>query len=190
MISYHVPTEPSALRVSAWRALKQLGAVKLGDGLYFLPNRPACSSALADLRERLREGGGTAVTMLAQGLAPGDVELLEQTFRQARADEFRQVEKSARKLVAHIGREEAEDDYRFAELDALEEELEKVRRQFDRAASRDYFGSPEREKAAHAVGEAVATMGRYVEQAYRQDSGAVSEQIRVVRAEQGAKQWA
>jgi len=170
MLSYQVPSEPSALRVATWRALKQVGAVKLRDGVYFLPDQAACRAALDDVQSRVQAGGGTAVTMTAQGASSDDAESLDTLFGEARAEEFRQVAKSARKFADHVRREEDEGDYRFAEVDALEEELEKVRRQFERAGSRDYLGSAGREEAAHAVADAAAAMGRYLELAYRREA--------------------
>ena len=143
MLSYQVPSEPSALRVATWRALKQVGAVKLRDGVYFLPDQAACRAALDDVQSRVQAGGGTAVTMTAQGASSDDAESLDTLFGEARAEEFRQVAKSARKFADHVRREEDEGDYRFAEVDALEEELEKVRRQFERAAARNPDGAPE-----------------------------------------------
>jgi hypothetical protein len=148
-----------------------MGAVKLRDGLYFLPARAECSAAIEEVRARIESGGGSAVMMTARGTSEADAATLEALFAEARAEEFRQVTKSARKFVAHIGREEAEDDYRFAEVDALEEELEKVRRQFQRAVDRDYLGSAGRDEAAHAVADAAASMGRYLERAYRREAG-------------------
>lgn len=181
LLSYQVPSEPSALRVATWRALKQVGAVKLRDGVYFLPDMAACRSALDDVQSRVQAGGGTAVTMTAQGASSDDADSLSALFAEARAEEFRQVAKSARKFVAHVEREETEGDYRFAEVDALEEELEKVRRQFERAGSRDYLGSPGREEAAHAVADAAACMGRYLELAYRRE--ATDDRVRTNRHE-------
>jgi hypothetical protein len=174
LICYQVPSEPSALRVATWRALKQAGAVKLRDGTYLLPDRPSCAAALQEIQAKVQAGEGTALTMRVQGVSEDEAAAMYELFAQARAEEFRQVAKSARKFVDHVGREEAEDDFRFAEVDSLEEELEKVRRQFQRAVARDYLGSPERQAAAHALGDAVAGLGRYVERAYRQEAEANS----------------
>jgi hypothetical protein len=171
MVSYHVPNEPSAVRVATWRALKQVGAVKLGDGLYFLPNTDACTTALEELRARIESGGGSALTIVARGLSDSDEANLRDLFLAARSDEFRQVSRSSTRLVEHIAREEATDDYRLAEVDALEEELEKVRRQFQRASDRDYLGAPERDEAASAVSEAAERMRRYLDEAFRKENG-------------------
>lgn len=171
MVSYHVPNEPSAVRVATWRALKHVGAVKLGDGLYFLPNTDACTASLEELRGRIEIGGGSALTIVARGLSDADEANLQELFAAARADEFHQVFKSSARLVEHIAREEATDDYRLAEVDALEEELEKVRRQFQRASDRDHLGAAGREEAANAVSEAAQRMRRYLDEAFRKENG-------------------
>ncbi len=171
LISYHAPTEPSALRVASWRALKQLGAVKLGDGLYYLPNTPQCSNSVDALQERIKSGGGDALAVVASGLGSADEAFLSESFMAARADEFAQVERWARRLIEHIGREEATDDYRFAEVDTLEEEMEKLRRQFQRVTERDYLGSSARQDAAGALSEAAQRLSAYVDEAFRKENG-------------------
>ncbi|MGH2633831.1 MAG: Chromate resistance protein ChrB [Tepidiformaceae bacterium] len=171
IISYRVPTEPSALRVASWRALKQAGAVKLGDGVYFLPNTPMCAKVLDDLASRIRAGGGSALSMAADGLGGDDDAFLIEAFDDARIDEFGQVARSCLKLIDHIAREEATDDYRYAEVDTLEEELEKVRRHFQRAVDRDHLGSASREAAAAAVSDAAQRLRTYVDEAFRHENG-------------------
>lgn len=171
MISYRAPSEPSALRVAAWRTLKQLGSVKLNDGLYYLPKSPETETALEELRVRLESGGGGALLLTAAGLREVDERSLRDSFDAARTDEFAQVRRWATRLAEHIGREEATDDYRFAEVDTLEEEMEKVRRQFQRAAARDYLGCAERELAAGAVSDASRRLAVYVDEAFRRENG-------------------
>ncbi len=172
LVSYHAPTEPSALRVATWRTLKDLGAVKLGDGLHCLPNTPAAIAKVEDLRIRLVDGGGSALAVIANGLSPADEAALASAFLAARTDEFNQVQRWAQRLIDHIGREEATDDYRYAEVDTLEEEMEKVRRQFRRAADRDSFGTtPARTEAAATVSEASQRLARYIDEAFRKENG-------------------
>jgi hypothetical protein len=171
LVSYHAPTEPSALRVATWRALKQRGAVKLGDGLYFLPHTPACSDAVEALQQRIQGGGGDALVVTASGLSAVDEAFLSESFMAARSDEFAQVQRWAQRLIEHIGREESTDDYRFAEVDTLEEEMEKLRRQFQRVAERDYLGSPARQAAAIVLSEAAQRLSAYVDEAFRKENG-------------------
>lgn len=171
LILYSAPSEPSAVRVAAWRALKELGAVKLADGSYAIPRTDEVRLILADIRERIHLGGGSAIVVAATGDSTADAASLHELFQAARDDEFRQVARSAARLIEHIGREEAGNDYRFAEVDALEEELEKVRRQFLRATQRDLLGVLSRTEAAQALSEADDRLHRYLNEAFRRENG-------------------
>jgi hypothetical protein len=170
LISYHVPTHPSALRVATWRALKQLGAVSLSDGLYALPATDPYRTALLQLGSKISEGGGVSISFHAKALTQDDEHALQEKFEAARHDEYRQVAKSAAKLVDHIDREEESGDYRLAEVDSLEEELNKVRRQLERAVARDAVGLAIREDAESALAKAELRLQEYVDHAYRQEN--------------------
>ncbi len=56
-----LPTQPSAVRLRIWRALKALGCVALRDGAYVLPL--AHAPALEALAEQVQEHGGSASVM-------------------------------------------------------------------------------------------------------------------------------
>jgi hypothetical protein len=75
-----LPTQPNAVRLRIWRALKALGCAALRDGAYLLPDAQA--SILESLAAEVREHGGTASVMT---LSPRDeaqrVEVLAQFDR-------------------------------------------------------------------------------------------------------------
>ncbi len=169
LVSYHVPTHPSALRVATWRALKQHGAVPLGYGLYALPATDANREALSSVVARITDGGGEAIAFRATALTAVDAGALRAKFEAARLDEYAQVVKSARKLVAHIGREEDEGDFRYAEVESLEEELNKVRRQLALVANRGGGDLPAHAEARAAVTDAEERLQAYLDRAYRED---------------------
>ena len=56
-----LPTQPNAVRLRIWRALKGLGCAALRDGAYLLPQ--AHAGALEALATEVREHGGTASVM-------------------------------------------------------------------------------------------------------------------------------
>ncbi len=58
-----LPTENAAVRQRAWRALKAAGAAVLRDGVYLMPERDTCRTALDAVATEVREGGGTAWVM-------------------------------------------------------------------------------------------------------------------------------
>ena len=62
-----LPTQPNAVRLRIWRALKALGCAALRDGAYLLPQEQA--PALEALAAEVREHGGTASVL---ALSPRD----------------------------------------------------------------------------------------------------------------------
>lgn len=171
LISYHVPTNPSALRVATWRALKQLGAVALGDGLYALEASGEHRDAISKLSARIKRGGGSSICFEGVGLTDADHAALRDKSNAAREEEYRQVVKSALKFIDHVGREDASKDFRFAEVESLEEELDKVHRQLDRVIRRDAIGMALRDEAQLRLADARARLDEYIEHASLQDPG-------------------
>ena len=56
-----LPTQPNAVRLRIWRALKVLGCVSLRDGVYLLPEEHAAQ--LEALGQQAREHGGEAAVL-------------------------------------------------------------------------------------------------------------------------------
>lgn len=56
-----LPTQPNAVRVRVWRALKALGCAALRDGAYLLPSAQA--NLFEPLAAEVREHGGTAMVL-------------------------------------------------------------------------------------------------------------------------------
>jgi hypothetical protein len=52
-LSYHLPGEPSRLRIAVWRRLKELGAVYWQQGVAILPMTEESERAFRGLREEV-----------------------------------------------------------------------------------------------------------------------------------------
>jgi hypothetical protein len=94
-----LPTQPAAVRLRIWRALKALGCAVLRDGAYLLPM--AHAQALEALAAQVLEHGGSAsVLQLSPRDAVQERELLAQFDR---ADAYQAWQQSARELQAQAG---------------------------------------------------------------------------------------
>jgi hypothetical protein len=93
-----LPTQPAAVRLRVWRALKTLGCAVLRDGAYLLPldHAPALE-ALAD--QVLEHGGSASVLQLTPRNAAQQRELLAQFDR---AEHYQAWQKSALELHAQL----------------------------------------------------------------------------------------
>ena len=93
-----LPTQPSAVRLRIWRALKALGCAALRDGAYLLPLEQA--GALEELAAEVLQHGGSASVL---SLSPRDdkqrLELLSQFDR---SDAFVAWQQTARAVHAEL----------------------------------------------------------------------------------------
>jgi len=58
-----LPTENATARMRAWRALKASGVAVLRDGVYLMPERDACRTALDSVASDILAAGGTALVL-------------------------------------------------------------------------------------------------------------------------------
>lgn len=101
-----LPTQPNAVRLRIWRALKALGCVALRDGAYLLPEEHA--PALEALGVEVREHGGTASVLT---LVPRDeaqrAEVLAQFDRTEAYGQWRDGAVALQGAFAGLGETEA-----------------------------------------------------------------------------------
>ncbi|MGE0315851.1 MAG: chromate resistance protein ChrB domain-containing protein [Lautropia sp.] len=95
-----LPTQPNAVRLRIWRALKALGCVALRDGAYLLPE--AHAPALESLAAEVREHGGTASVL---SLSPRDDAQRDELLVQFdRTELYAQWRTTATALQAEFGK--------------------------------------------------------------------------------------
>jgi vacuolar-type H+-ATPase subunit I/STV1 len=114
--------------------------VYLDEGVWVLPNTEVLARAVRDLTIDVERQGGTAAAFVARGLNPQQEEKLLTRFNQAKEEEYAEVLRECQKLLAHIQRETAAQHYEFAEVEELEEDLEKNQRWLTQVRERDSFG--------------------------------------------------
>ena len=143
LLVYRLPREPSRHRVAVWRKLKSLGALYLQDGAVALPEDAVTREQLEWLQLRVREAGGRATLWEALPNTVAENRNLVEVFRAAREEGYREMIEGAERIrrKAALGAERA----------SLLEEVAKIEREFRAERRRDYFRSPLRTEAAHAL---------------------------------------
>jgi hypothetical protein len=135
-----LPTNPSALRVRVWRALKATGAGTLREGVYVLPNGAPMAQSLWDIERTIAEAGADAHMLVVTARD----EAQEQAFRDLfdRSDLYAELLQSIK-------------DARGAIKKATEEELHKrlrsLEQQLQTIQTNDFFPGKAHEKAASAL---------------------------------------
>jgi hypothetical protein len=117
-----LPSQPNAVRLRVWRALKTLGCGALRDGAYLLPAEHA--NALEALADEVREHGGTASVLAldARGAAQRQ-ELIALFDRSDTYASWRDTLRGLRGELATLGEAEAR-----RRLRAIAEALQAIRR--------------------------------------------------------------
>ena len=117
-----MPTQPNAVRLRIWRALKALGCAALRDGAYLLPS--ANAALFEPLAAEVREHGGTAMVL---ALSPRDDaqrdELLALFDRTEAYAQWRDTATALQAELAALGETEAR-----RRLRAVAEALQALRR--------------------------------------------------------------
>jgi hypothetical protein len=80
LLTYKIPREPTAPRVSVWRKLKRMGALLLHDTVWVLPATPQTRENFQWLASEILEGGYEAMLWEAQLSLPGQDATLREQF--------------------------------------------------------------------------------------------------------------
>lgn len=120
MLTYKLPTEPSARRVYIWRKLKRLGALTIFDAVWVLPDTPHTHEQFQWLAAEIQELGGESIFWKAQSEMVGQEESLIAQFQN-------QVDEEYRGLLNRIVLKQVE--------------LTKAAQEYQQLKQRDYFVS-------------------------------------------------
>jgi Protein ChrB, N-terminal len=138
LLSYRLPREPSTPRIATWRKMKRLGVAQINDGLVALPDNARTREQLEWLAAEILEAGGSAVTWLARpAIIQAGRDLIAE-LTAARVAEYQAIIQEAKEAA------EMSESARRAAKRRLQAELNRV-------AKRDYFPTPERNRAHETV---------------------------------------
>ena len=121
LLTYKLPTEPSARRVYVWRKLKKLGAVTIFEAVWVLPNSPRTHEQFQWLVAEIQEMGGEAMFWKAHSELASQEEELTCRFT-------KQVDAAYQSLLE--------------KLDLPEPNLATLSQEFQQIVQHDYFQSP------------------------------------------------
>ena len=172
VLAYTLPPEPSRKRVAVWRRLRKLGAVYVNEGFWFLPNQAELAQSLDDVVDEVYQFGGTASAFVASDLRPEQHERLRERFTKARDEEYRELRQECQRFKSHVGLEMKRGNFRFVEVEELEQDLEKRVRWLAEIVARDFFGSTEREEIERLLHECRESLASFTEAAYEQSNNA------------------
>jgi len=165
LLVYRVPSEPSRLRATVWRRLKNLGAIYLQGAIAALPSSTANDRALRGLRNQIvDEMGGTAILFSAEPIS-GGAEILE-LFNEARNDEYDEILDKCVHFLSEVEKEVAVEHFTFGELEENEEDFVKLQRWFDKVQDRDSLNASGKQAAQEALTRCARALEEFTERVY------------------------
>ena len=176
VLIYRVPTEPASKRVAVWRDLKRLGALYLQQCACIFPDIPGVTDEVNQVAAKIPALGGETFLLEVPRLQPEDETRIIQAFRELRANEYAEIiEECETKFVKEIEFERFRENYTFEEAEEIEQDLEKIRRWFDRVKSRDWFKAERRDEVETWLARCQGLLARFEEDVYRRQGSDQSE---------------
>jgi hypothetical protein len=152
LLIYRVPSDSSRGRVAVWRDLKRLGALYVQQAVCVLPDRADLRDALARLRARIEELGGSSIFLTVRDVNEETRAKFVDGFRANSSKEYAEiVEECDTKFVKEIEFERFRENYTFEEAEEIRQDFEKLRRWLDRVEARDWLEADGREEARAKV---------------------------------------
>lgn len=168
VINYNLPTEPSRLRVAAWRRLKKLGAVNIQQSMWILPHNNDYYSALKIISQEIESNnGGEALLMQCVFFDQNHEQRIIANFNNVRDEEYKEFIDKCKDYFNELEKEIAIKKFTFAELEEEEEELDKLLSWHAKIQSRDIFHSSQSDCARGKLDQVKKAFENYSDMVYQ-----------------------
>jgi hypothetical protein len=145
LLIYQVPSQPSAARVGVWRELKRLGALYLQQSVCIIPAIDPVRQQLETIAARITESGGAFHLLPISALPPDeDKKIVDAFLAQSTLQYDEIIENCEVNFAKEIEFETYRQNFTYAEAEEIRQDLDKIRRWYDRVVERDWFGSDRR----------------------------------------------
>jgi hypothetical protein len=165
-ILYSLPSEPSRIRVAAWRAMKKLGALNVQQSLWMLPRYPGVDQEIAQIAETIESDGGS-VSIVVGEFVYGKEDIIAK-FNQEREQEYTELLSYCQSFHEEIRTETEKKNFTFSELEENEEEFNKLTGWFKKIKKRDCFNSHVGKTAAKEIEKCKSELQEFAQKIYEQ----------------------
>jgi len=149
VLIYQVPSQPSAARVGVWRDLKRAGALYLQQSVCVLPSTPPNRAHLERITARIAELGGVYHLLPLRALPPEEeAKIVDGFLAQSTLQYDEIIENCEVNFTKEIEFEIFRRNFTYAEAEEIRQDLDKIKRWYDRVVERDWFGAARRADAA------------------------------------------
>ncbi len=149
LLTYKVPPEPAAKRVSLWRKLKGMGAIYLQNGVCLLPKTDDHIRRLKMLENDIAEASGESVILETVALDPGQEAKVLARFKAERDEAYAEFIDKCDDFEREVAKEVTANHFTYAELEENDVDLKKLQGWLAKIQKLDFYGA---RRAAEAQG--------------------------------------
>src|SRR5207247_2162373 len=113
--------------------------------------------------------GGNALVFAIEETSPAERESLVARFRSDRAREYGEFAERSREFLAEIEKETKRRKFTFAELEEIEDDLEKLTAWLDKIKARDFFPNEKSKLAQKTLEQCGAACRKFAEAVYKHE---------------------
>ncbi len=166
LLTYKVPPEPAARRVSLWRKLKGMGAVYLQNGVCLLPKTDDHIRRLKMLENDIFNAQGECVILETVALDPAQEAKVLARFKAERDDAYEEFIDKCDDFEAEVAKEIAADHYTYAELEENDVDLKKLQGWLTKIRKLDFYGADRAEEAQARLTGCAAVLDDYARKVF------------------------
>jgi uncharacterized protein YdbL (DUF1318 family) len=146
-----LPASPSSARVALWRRVRAVGAVGLQNGAWVLPMTAEHVALFEQLAATVGEQGGSGVVLIASASTKESDAAIVTRFQSDRAREYEEFAERCAALLAEVEKETGRSKFTFAELEEIEQDLDKLSGWLDKIQARDFFPDERHQRSVQTL---------------------------------------
>ena len=164
-----LPAAPSSGRVALWRRLRVAGAASVLNGAWILPVTDEHKLLYGQLVEMVRAQGGSATVFATAATSENEEQAIVARFRADRAREYDEFAERSGEFLAEIKKETRRQKFTFAELEEIEDDLDKPSAWLAKIKARDFFPDARMQQANERLETCSTALRTFAEAVYAQE---------------------
>lgn len=167
LLVYKIPSEPTRLRASVWRKVKNIGALYLQNSVCILPDNKDSERHFRQLKLEIDEMGGESYLFKSNSIGPK--EHIISLFNAARDEEYVEIIDKCNDFFKEIEKEINQQHFSYAELEENEEDYKKLQKWYNKVVVRDIFGAALCTEASGFIQQCREDLDKYGEMVFNNE---------------------
>ena len=171
-----LPTNPSSLRVTTWRKMRAAGALGLQNSAWIMPHTPDNEKFLQELLTNIQQQDASGQIFSVVPLTETVEQDLLSRFQVDRDHEYSEFCERCQECLAEIDKETKKEKFTFAELEEIEDDVEKLTAWLKKIQKRDFLKSSKSDEAVEIMNQCKSAFNQFGQAVYAHDSNSDEKQ--------------